>query len=213
MASGVDARAFRPGPVDPRVEATLPPRPRVIFTGRLHPQKNLELLLESWPEVARCSRGSLILVGDGDERDRLAERASALGVGDRVHFAGKVEDPAEYLRGADAFVLPSVAEGMSNSLLEAMATGLPCLASAIGGNTDLLERGEAGLLLPADDPGAWARAIIRVVTDHDLAGRIGAAARRRIEAEFALEAVVDRYQELYRRLLSGAPIATPGGPT
>ena len=92
---------------------------------------------------------------------------------------------------------------MSNSLLEAMATSLPCLASAIGGNTDLLGQGEAGLLLPADDPGAWAGAIIGVLTDPELARRLGLAARRRIEADFSIEAVVDRYQKLYRDLLSG----------
>jgi glycosyltransferase involved in cell wall biosynthesis len=203
MASGVDANHFRAGPAEPRVEASLPPRPRVVFTGRLHPQKNLGMLLEAWPAVVQASAASLVLVGDGEERDDLARRAESLGLAAQVHFAGKVDDPAEYLRAADAFVLPSVAEGMSNSLLEAMSTGLPCLASNIGGNTDLLGRGEAGLLLPADDPTAWSEAIIRVVTDGDFARTIGLAARRRIELDFSLDAVVDRYQELYRRLLSG----------
>jgi glycosyltransferase involved in cell wall biosynthesis len=203
MASGVDASHFRAGPVATSVEATLPPLPRVVFTGRLHPQKNLGVLLDAWPAVAKAVGAHLILVGDGDERDNLFGKAEELGVSDRVHFAGRVDDPAEYLRAADAFVLPSVAEGLSNSLLEAMSTALPCLASAIGGNTDLLEQGEAGLLLAADDPAAWAGAIIRVVSDRDFAQSIGAAARRRIEADFALEVVVDRYQELYRKLLSG----------
>jgi glycosyltransferase involved in cell wall biosynthesis len=207
MASGVDARTFRAGPVDPRVEATLPPHPRVIFTGRLHPQKNLEILLEAWSAVASRTGATLVLVGDGEDRGRLADRAKVLGVLDRVHFAGRVEEPADHLRGADAFVLPSVAEGMSNSLLEAMATGLPCLASAIGGNTDLLGKGEVGLLLPADRPGAWAEAIVRVLADNNLAHRLGSAARRRIETEFSIEAVVDRYEELYRRLLSGEAIS------
>ena len=212
MASGVDSDHFRPGPVEARVEATLPPRPRVVFTGRLHPQKNLDLLLDAWPAVAGRTGASLVLVGDGDERDRLSEKAKALGVLDRVHFAGKVDDPAEYLRGADAFALPSVAEGMSNSLLEAMATALPCLASEIGGNTDLLDRGQAGLLLPAEDSEIWAEALIRVLTDPDLARRLGLAARRRIEADFALDAVVDRYQALYRRLLDGRPVQEPDRP-
>ena len=206
MASGVDANRFRAGPAAPRVEATLPPRPRVVFTGRLHPQKNLGVLLEAWPTVASRAGASLVLVGDGEERRRLADRATALGVHHLVHFAGRVEEPADHLRAADAFVLPSVAEGMSNSLLEAMATSLPCLASSIGGNTDLLGRGEAGLLLPADDPGAWAETIVRVLADRDLAHRLGSAARRRIEAEFSIEAVVERYQGLYRTLLSGGPI-------
>jgi L-malate glycosyltransferase len=209
MASGVDANHFRLGRPHPRVEATLPPRPRVVFTGRLHPQKNLNVLLDAWPAIARQTGASLILVGDGEEHDRLLEKSRGLSVHDRVHFAGRVEDPAEHLRAADAFVLPSVAEGMSNSLLEAMATSLPCLASAIGGNTDLLEQGRAGLLLPSDNPQAWADAVIGVLTDPDLARGLGAAARRRIEADFSIEAVVDRYESLYLRLLEGGPVTEP----
>ncbi len=209
MASGVDAAHFRPGPAGPEIEATLPPRPRVVFTGRLHPQRNLDVLLDAWPAVASKAGASLVLVGDGEERGRLAEKARGLGILDRVHFAGKVVDPAEYLRAADAFALPSVAEGMSNSLLEAMATALPCLASDIGGNTDLLDRGRIGLLLPADDPRAWSESLTRVLADPDLARDLGRSARRRIEADFALGAVVDRYEALYLRLLQGRPVREP----
>src|SRR5690606_14240376 len=107
MASGVDAEHFRPGPS--AVENRLPPRPRVVFTGRLHPQKNLDVLLDAWPSVARRTGAHLILLGGGPDRDRLAARAEALGVADRVHFPGAVADPAEHLRAADAFALPSVA--------------------------------------------------------------------------------------------------------
>ena len=205
MASGVDARHFRPGPAASEVEASLPPRPRVVFTGRLHPQKNLDLLIDAWPGVARGSGASLVLVGQGPERDRLQARAASLGVADRVHFAGNVADPADHLRAADAFALPSLAEGMSNSLLEAMATGLPCLATAIGGNTDLLAPGPAGILLPGSDPLAWSDALNRVLKDAAFAAQLGAEARRRVEVDFSLAAVVDRYQELYRRLLDGGP--------
>jgi glycosyltransferase involved in cell wall biosynthesis len=203
LASGVDAVKFRPGLADGRVECTLPPRPRVVFTGRLHPQKNLQILLEAWPSIVKSTGASLVLVGDGEERESLSELARKLGVIDWVRFAGRVDDPSEHLRASDVFVLPSVAEGMSNSLLEAMATGLPCLASAIGGNTDLLGRGEAGLLLPSDRAEAWSEAILRVLNDGELAQRLGRAARSRIEAEFSIEAVVDRYQELYGKLLAG----------
>jgi glycosyltransferase involved in cell wall biosynthesis len=199
MASGVDANRFRPGPSS--VDHSLPPRPRVMFTGRLHPQKNLDPLVNSWPEIASATGASLILVGDGPDRDRLLTNARERGVADRVHFTGPVPDPAEYLRAADAFVLPSVAEGMSNSLLEAMATGLPCLASKIGGNTDLIASETNGLLIPRDDWTAWQRAIVRVIEDRALAARFGAAARATIDAEFALPVVVDRYVELYQRLL------------
>lgn len=206
MASGVDAEAYRPGPS--AVEAGLPPRPRVVFTGRLHPQKNLDLLLDIWPEVASKTGAALVLVGDGPERDRLAARAEELGILDRVHFTGPVHGPAEHLRAADAFVLPSVAEGMSNSLLEAMATGLPCLASDIGGNTDLLGVAGAGLLVP-DDRRAWTEALVRVLSDRDLAAALGAAARGRVEEDFALPRVVCRYVALYRRLLAGGPVSGP----
>ena len=199
MASGVDAGHFRPGPT--ALDDVLLPRPRVVFTGRLHPQKNLDVLLDAWPRVARATRAHLILVGHGPERERLAERARTLGIADRVQFAGPLADPAEVLRAADVFVLPSVAEGMSNSLLEAMATALPCLASGIGGNTDLLADGPCGVLVPTNDPEVWSAALIGLLTDPERAGRLGASARSRIEAEFALPIVVDRYLALYRRML------------
>src|SRR5205823_12794711 len=108
-----------------------PPRPRVVFTGRHHPQKNLDVLIAAWPAVARATGASLVLVGRGPERDRLAAEAHARAVGAFVRFTGPVADPSDILRAADLFVLPSVAEGMSNSLLEAMATALPCVASDI----------------------------------------------------------------------------------
>ncbi len=203
--SGVDAVRFRPGPS--AVESALPPRPRAVFTGRLHPQKGLASLLDAWPEIVARTGGSLVLVGDGPDRAVLEARARGLGMASHVHFAGPVDDPAEYLRAADAFVLPSLAEGMSNSLLEAMATGLPCLASAIGGNTDLLGPGGAGVLVPPGDRGAWASAIVGVFADPERAARLGAAARRRVDAEFALPAVVDRYVAIYRILLAHRPVA------
>jgi glycosyltransferase involved in cell wall biosynthesis len=203
MASGVDANHFHPG--RSFVQSSLPEGPRVVFTGRLHPQKNLDLLFEIWPEVTRRTSARLVLIGDGPDRDRLTRRAAELGITDRVHFTGPVSDPADWLRAADVFALPSVAEGMSNSLLEAMATALPCLASAIGGNTDLLTDGKTGLLIPPGDRKAWTLGLLRVLDDPGLAKRLGAAARERIETEFALTIVVDRYVALYRQLLAGWP--------
>jgi glycosyltransferase involved in cell wall biosynthesis len=200
-ASGVDADHFRPGPS--AFEGTLLPPPRAMFTGRLHPQKNLDLLLDAWAQVARRTSANLILVGQGPERERLSERTRDLGIADRVQFTGAVTDPAEMLRAADLFVLPSVAEGMSNSLLEAMATALPCVASGIGGNTDLLDDGWTGLLVPANNSEAWASALIALIEDPARARSLGDQARQRIEDEFALPRVVDRYIDLYHRLLAG----------
>ena len=198
IASGVDERHFAPGPST--LENVLPPRPRVMFTGRLHPQKNLDVLIDAWPAVARATAAHLILVGHGPERGRLEERARQAGVSDHVQFLGAVEDPADALRAADLFVLPSVAEGMSNSLLEAMATGLPCVASDIGGNEDLLES-ESGVLVKTGTAERWAEELIALLRDNDRRRTLGTRARSRIDREFALEKVVARYVELYQRLI------------
>jgi glycosyltransferase involved in cell wall biosynthesis len=198
-SSGVDTEQFHPGPST--MESTLLPRPRVMFTGRFHPQKNLDLLLDAWPEVARRSPANLILVGRGAEQERLRGRADALGIADRVQLTGPVDDPADALRAADLFALPSVAEGMSNSLLEAMATALPCLATAIGGNQDLLGPGPAGMLLPHDNPSAWAQAVVGLLENPQLAQSLGQTAHARVQAEYSVAAVVNRYEQLYRALI------------
>ena len=202
--SGVDANHFRPGPPLPAIEASLPPRrgPRVLFTGRLHPQKNLAMLVEVWPAVVERTNATLILVGDGPDRARLTALVAERGLTEFVHFAGAVDDPAPYLRSADVFALPSVAEGMSNSLLEAMSTGLACLASRIGGNTDLLGGPElAGVLIDSNQPDAWAEAVVDLLTRPGLREQFGEVARRQVEATYAIEAVVDRYQKLYANLI------------
>jgi glycosyltransferase involved in cell wall biosynthesis len=201
LASGVDAELFRPGPS--AVEPVLLPRPRVVFTGRLHPQKNLPLLLEAWTRVVQRTPANLILVGPGNDRQRLSELAESLGIGGRVQFTGAVDSPADYLRACDLFVLPSVAEGMSNSLLEAMASALPCVVSGIGGNTDLVSDRETGRLVMAADPEPWASTLIELIEDLPSARQMGEAARRRIEKDYALDVVVDRYVELYRALIAG----------
>jgi L-malate glycosyltransferase len=199
MASGVDAERFRPGPT--QVEHELLPRPRAMFTGRLHPQKNLPLLLRAWELVTRRIPANLILVGPGKERQALEELAASLGIAQRVQFVGAVADPADYLRAADLFVLPSVAEGMSNSLLEAMATGLPSVVSGIGGNTDLIEDGRTGQLVSDTTPEAWATALLDLLRNPTAAHGMGEEARRRVDESYAIPVVVDRYLELYDRLL------------
>jgi L-malate glycosyltransferase len=201
MASGVNVQEFHPGPS--MVDADLLPRPRVIFTGRLHPQKSLPLLLEAWAKVVRQSEANLILVGPGNDRQRLIELAASLGISNRVQFVGAVDSPAEYLRAADIFVLPSVAEGMSNSLLEAMATALPCVVSGIGGNTDLVADGQTGRLVAQPTAEAWSNTILELLENPSEARRLGSAAHQRIDREFALGVVVDRYLELYRRMIAG----------
>ncbi len=143
------------------------------------------------------------LLHSGNDRQALADLATSLGIAERVQFTGGVDDPAEYLRAADVFVLPSVAEGMSNSLLEAMATALPCAVSGIGGNTDLIEDRITGRLVTTPTPQAWTQTLAELLDDQADALRLGTAARARVDEEFALTIVVDRYIELYRRMLAG----------
>jgi glycosyltransferase involved in cell wall biosynthesis len=201
MASGVDTQHFRPGPS--LVGKELLPRPRVVFTGRLHPQKNLPLLLEAFSQVARQTPANLILVGPGSDREALRHLAVERGIADHVQFVGAVPDPAEHLRAADLFVLPSVAEGMSNSLLEAMATGLPCVVSEIGGNTDLITDRQTGRLVAGANPDAWAATLIELLSDLESARQLGVRARESIDHDFSLRVVVDRYVDLYRRMIAG----------
>ena len=201
MASGVDAGHFHPG-ASP-LETHLLPRPRVIFTGRLHPQKNLPLLLAAWQEVTRQVSANLILVGPGSDCETLGHLATQLGIIDRVQFVGAVADPADHLRAADVFVLPSVAEGMSNSLLEAMATALPCVVSGIGGNSDLVTDHETGRLVADATPQAWTSTLLELLRNPEEARRLGTGARRRIDEQFSLAAVVDRYLDLYQAMVDG----------
>ena len=202
IASGVDGRHFQSG--RSMLEETLPRRPRVVFTGRLHPQKNLDLLIEAWPKVTSATGASLVLVGHGPEKVRLEEKATRLGVANRICFTGAVPDVADTLRAADLFVLPSLAEGMSNSLLEAMATALPCIASDIGGNQDLLSPSTgpvAGVLVSGSDPEHWADALIGLLNDPTARAVLSREARHRIDCEYDLRLVVQRYVALYRSLL------------
>ena len=122
-----------------------------VYTGRLSPQKNLPMLLDAFGHIGEQEgKSCLIIVGDGELRHDLEAQAARGGYADRVTFTGTVEDVASYLRAADAFVLPSLAEGSSNSLLEAMSVGIVPIVSAIGGNMDAVCHGVSGLLFELD---------------------------------------------------------------
>jgi glycosyltransferase involved in cell wall biosynthesis len=119
-----------------------------------------------------------------------------------VRFHGRVDDPAVHTRAADLFVLPSLSEGISNALLEAMAQGLPCIATDIPGNRDLIRDGETGLLVPTGDPGALAQRIALLAGDEGLRASLGRAARRLVEVRFDIDSVAREYAALYRGLLA-----------
>jgi glycosyltransferase involved in cell wall biosynthesis len=175
--------------------------PRAAFVGRLAPEKGLDALIAAWPEVrARHPAARLSLVGEGPERSALAAQVARLGLTEAVELPGAVADPAAQLRAADLFVLPSREEGMSVALLEAMALGMPLVASAIPGNHRLIAAGVHGRLAPADDPAALAGAILDQWAGFEQAVAMGRSARQRVADEYSIAAVARRHMELFRSL-------------
>ncbi len=195
VPNGVDVAAFR------RREAVRRPEGpwRVVCVGRLVSQKGQDLLLRALPR-ARAVAGpvSLTLVGGGPDRPDLERLTAELGLGHAVHFAGQVKDVRPALDEADLFVLPSRFEGHPLALLEAMAAGLPIVATAVAGNTDAIRPGEDGLLVRPEDPAALAEAIGALLVDRKRATRLGTAARARVAEQFSAETMVAQTLEVFR---------------
>jgi glycosyltransferase involved in cell wall biosynthesis len=182
-----------------RRELGLAPGQPVIGTvGNLFPVKGHTYLLQAMAGLApRHPDLVLLLVGRPLLRQQLEAEARALGVAGRVRFLGFRDDVQALLDAMDVFVLPSLSEGLSLSLLEAMAAGLPVVATAVGGNPELVREGETGYLVPPRDPAALASAIGRLLVDRASAQAFGAAGRRRVLEEFSAERMVERYEALY----------------
>jgi glycosyltransferase involved in cell wall biosynthesis len=193
-----------------------PPRPypltqddcapcRVVFVGRLSEEKGLDVLLEAWQHLRLVSTRpvSLFLWGDGPLASTLKATSARLGLASRVHFAGQVTEAAAALGTMDIFVLASSAEGNSNAVLEAMAAGLPIVATAVGGTPMQVGPEGAAFLCPPGDPQALAAALRRLVEDPALRGATGAAMRRRAEQYFDIDKVADCYLQTYRYLAQG----------
>jgi sugar transferase (PEP-CTERM/EpsH1 system associated) len=144
----------------------------------------------------------LVMVGDGSLRDRVWSMLEEGGAGSMVWLAGRRDDVPTLLRGLDIFVLPSLAEGISNTILESMASGLPVVATRVGGNPELVEDGVTGALVPPENPEAMARAIAAYVVDAEKRKRHARAAREKVEWEFSLGRMVEGYLSVYDGLLA-----------
>jgi sugar transferase (PEP-CTERM/EpsH1 system associated) len=203
ICNGVDTRRFVPGERRAaRAALGLGSEHVVIGTvGRLDPVKDQAGLLKAFSQLAEDPRALLLIVGDGPCRKDLEATVDALGLGRRVRLLGERNDVAAVLSAMDVFVLCSVGEGMSNTILEAMATGLPVVATRVGGNPELVTDGNTGFLVEARSPDALAASLRRYLEDPMLLAEHGRAARDHIEAEFSLERMVGGYERLYRRLL------------
>jgi len=209
ICNGVDTTRFMP--LQDRRDELLPAAFRgrhsfVIGTvGRVDPIKDQATLLHAMADLVRRCHGwrlrvHLVLVGDGPMLAKLKDMAVDLGIGDRVWFPGARNDVADLLQAMDLFVLPSLNEGISNTLLEAMATGLPVLATAVGGNVELLEAGVTGDTFDPGDIHKLAEVMACYVASPALCFAHGAAARQRVVRHFSLQTMVAAYQNLYLTL-------------
>jgi glycosyltransferase involved in cell wall biosynthesis len=209
--NGVDVQRFQPAAasgVRPIPGCPFEPSQHLIVgaVGRLQAEKDPLTLVRAFAQAVRMPAGlgarlRLVLVGDGPLRDAVAAEVAALGLQGQVWMAGVRGDVPAVLQGLHVFALPSRAEGISNTILEAMACGLPVLATAVGGNPELVLPGETGLLVPPADPGAMAEALVQLA-DGPRAQALGQAGRQRVEQHFSLQAMVGAYQQLYDQLLA-----------
>ncbi|MCB2027907.1 MAG: glycosyltransferase, partial [Rhodoferax sp.] len=139
----------------------------------------------------------LVMVGDGPLRAQVMSVLHAAGLTELAWLPGERSDVAAIMRGLHAFALPSLAEGISNTILEAMASGLPVIATDVGGNADLVVKGQTGDIVAAADPLAMAQRIMYLAQAPDRARVMGAAGRQRVEASFSMQAMVQNYQYVY----------------
>lgn len=208
--NAVDTTTFRPR-AGARDDSILPPAFRggkwiVGTVGRLQAVKNQIALIRAFArQLARNPHAMdawrLIIVGDGPLRAELEAAALQAGIRDHVWFAGERSDVAELFRAMDCFALPSLAEGISYTLLEAMASGLPVVATHVGGNGEIVINGSNGTLCPSDDVAALTEAMARYFCEPERARQHKGAARAHIEVHFSLDAMVGRYLRIYDELI------------
>lgn len=183
--------------------------------GRLVPVKDHPTLIDAMAELRRLgSPAMLVIAGDGPERAALEAHAARHGLGDRFRLLGYRPDIETVLAALDVFTLTSVSEGLSNTILEAMASGRPVVATRVGGADEMVVEGVTGLLVEPSDAAALARALGALLTDAPRRAAMGDAARRRAEAEFTLDGMLGRYEALYIEVAArkGVPLSADGRP-
>lgn len=206
IVNGVDSDRFRPAFGGRRPIAGCPFVGDELWlvgtVGRMQAVKDQTMLTRAFIRLLQLdpalrSRARLLLVGDGPLRDDCLALLRDAGADHLAWVPGAREDVADVMRGLDCFALPSLAEGVSNTILEAMATGLPVVATAVGGNPELVEAGRSGELVPAADADAMAQALLKLARDPALAAAYGRAGREAVERRFSLQAMVAAYQGVY----------------
>lgn len=197
--NGVDLRRFHPGDGALPADLGIPPgAPVVTIVAALRRPKGHEVALAAWPGVlARVPEARLLIVGEGEERQRLEDRARHEGIADRVLFAGIRHDIPDLLRASSVVLLPSLTEALPTALIEAGASGRPSVATTVGGTEEVVDHGRTGLLVPPSDPLALGSAVTALLTDAALRERMGADARALAEARFDADHWALRLREIY----------------
>ena len=208
--NGVDRGRFSRGekqaPIGLPADFLQPGKIVIGTVGRLVAVKNQNLILEAVAalleqDASLRQRLGVLLVGDGPLQGELQRTAATLTLQDIVCFAGDRSDIADLLQLMDIFLLPSLAEGISNTVLEAMSSSLPVIATRVGGNPELVEDGVTGRLIPNDDVEALAAAMLELLDNTDLRETMGAAGRKKVEQQFDWDKTVERYMAVYDGLL------------
>ena len=202
IANGVNLTRFRPDDVARRAMRTaLGIRDGAVVFGilaRLVPVKSHKTLVEAFRQLRqRIPDAHLIIAGDGPCRAELERQIAEAGLDGHVHLLGEVHDGERVLNGLDVYVLSSVDEGMNLTLLEAMGTALPVIATAVGGNPEVVTSGETGLTVPALQPAAMAEAMETLARDRELRRAMGVRGRARVEEAFSQRRTLEDYMSLY----------------
>ena len=209
--NGVDAECFHPrrrGVDTVAPHGFLPGEGFVVGTvGRLADVKDQRTLVRAFAKLRQIAgsdghRCRLIIVGSGPRYDDLRREVEDLDLGDSVWLTGDRTDVPELLRLMDIFVLPSLGEGISNTLLEAMATGLPVIATRVGGNPELVDDGVNGKLVPVSSPQCMAEALYELLRSPEKIAALGCRSREKVDSGFSWRVAVDNYISLYDRLLA-----------
>jgi glycosyltransferase involved in cell wall biosynthesis len=181
----------------------------VITVANMHsPLKGHSDLIEAAKEICgEVPEIRFVLVGEGEKRPKIEQQVRKAGLEKHFLFLGSRKDIPELLACAEILILPSRAEGLPNVILEAMAAGLPVVATRVGGTPEIIEDGATGLLVPPEDPCALAEAIQRLLRDRSMAARVGRTARERIRTSFSFERVAREIETVYESERHGMPTA------
>jgi len=176
--------------------------PLLGVVGSLYPVKGHRFFLEAMPELLRrWPQARLLVIGRGELDVALKEQVKQLAIGANVHFLGMRQDVPRLLSVLDAFVLPSLSEGLSLALLEAMASGKPVVATLVGGNPELIDHGRTGFLVQPEDARDLAANLVKLLSDPGMMQQFGRQAAKRVRQHFSMGQMVDRYRDLYARSL------------